>query len=209
VLPNRGTRVDPMLFTRITDRSGAALEESRTYSEPGALSPQTAYVATSMLESVLNGGTAYAARAQGFTRPAAGKTGTTNDYTDAWFIGFTPDLVCGVWVGFDQKKTISRGATGAGFALPIWIEFMKRATAGAPVANFAVPGNISYLTICAETGLLATPACPHPRKECYITGSAPARTCDLHKLQSVNIQSRDWNFEQMDKGSLANPDSLR
>ncbi|MRR09869.1 PBP1A family penicillin-binding protein, partial [bacterium] len=97
VLPNRGTRVDPMLFTKVTDKAGAVLEEARTYSEPGALSPQTAYVATSMMESVLNGGTAYAARAQGFTRPAAGKTGTTNDYTDAWFIGFTPDLVCGVW----------------------------------------------------------------------------------------------------------------
>ena len=209
VLPNRGTKVDPMLFTKITDKAGTVLEEAKTYSEPGALSPQTAYIATSMLESVVNGGTAYAARAQGFTRPAAGKTGTTNDYTDTWFIGFTPDLVCGVWIGFDQKKMIQKGATGAGFALPVWIEFMKRATAGMPVANFAVPGNISYLTICNESGLLATPACPHPKKECYITGNAPARTCDIHKLQSLNMQSRDYNFEQMDRRSLVNPDSIR
>ncbi len=209
VLPNRGTRTDPMLFTRITDKAGTVMEELKPYSEPGALSPQTAYVVTSMLESVLNGGTAFAARSAGFTRPAAGKTGTTNDYTDAWFIGFTPDLVCGVWVGFDQKKSIVRGATGAGFALPIWTDFMKRATAGMPATAFTAPGNISWLTICTETGLLATPACPHPKKECYVTGSAPDRTCDLHKLQSVNIQSRDWNFEQMDKGSLSSPDSLR
>ncbi|HTY09397.1 MAG TPA: PBP1A family penicillin-binding protein [Candidatus Edwardsbacteria bacterium] len=208
VIANRGVRVDPFLFTRITDRSGAVMEETRPYSEQ-ALTPQTAYIMANMMESVLNGGTAYSARASGFTRPAAGKTGTTNDYTDTWFIGFTPDLICGVWVGYDQKKMIMKNATGAGWALPIWTEFMKKATASMPNTDFAVPENISTLTICSESGLLATPACPHPKAEVYITGNAPTRTCDIHKLQGVNIQSKDYNFEQMDKGSLVNPDSLR
>ena len=208
VIANRGIRVEPVMILKVMDKSGKVLEENKPYAEE-VLSPQTAFIMASMMESVINGGTAFAARAAGFNRPAAGKTGTTNDYTDNWFIGYTPDLVCGVWVGFDQKKTIAKGATGAGLALPIWTEFMKKATEGTPVSNFTSPGGIARATICSESGLLATPACPHPRSEIFISANLPGRTCDLHRVQDIGVQIKDYNFEQLDKGTMFAPDTVK
>ncbi len=207
VLANRGVRVDPVMILKVVDKYGRVLEEDKPFAEE-VLSPQTAYITTNMMESVINGGTAFSARMAGFTRPAAGKTGTTNDYTDNWFIGFTPDLVCGVWVGFDQKKTIAKGATGAGLALPIWTEFMKKATEGTPVSNFQMPSNIVKATICSESGLLATPACPNPRSEVYIKDNVPSRSCDIHRVQDLGGQIKDYNFQQLDKGTMAHPEKL-
>jgi len=121
-------------------------------------------------------------------------------------VGYTPDLVCGVWVGFDQKKTVAEGATGAGLALPIWAAFMKQATDSLPVKDFSVPGDIVSATICTESGLLATPACPSPRSEIFLKANLPAKSCDIHRLQNLNMQSKDYNFEQLDRGSLNDPD---
>lgn len=207
VLANHGVKVEPVMILKVIDKNGKVLEENKPFAEE-VLSPQTAYIMTNMMESVVNSGTAASARSAGFTRPAAGKTGTTNDYTDNWFIGFTPDLVCGVWVGFDQKKTIAKGATGAGLALPIWTEFMKKATEGKPVLNFQVPPDIVRANICSESGLLATPACPSPRSEVYIKGNVPTRTCDIHRVQDLGGQIKDYNFQQLDKGTLNNPEKL-
>ncbi len=207
VIANHGVRVDPQMILRVVDKGGKVLEENKPFAEE-VLTPQTAYVAANMMESVINGGTAFSARSSGFTRPAAGKTGTTNDYTDNWFIGFTPDLVCGVWVGFDQKKTIAKGATGAGLALPIWTEFMKKATEGTPVSNFQTPSNIVRASICTESGLLATPACPNTRSEIYIKGNVPDRTCDIHRVQELGGQIKDYNFQQLDKETMAHPEKL-
>ncbi len=207
VIANRGVRVEPVMILRVLDKNGRTLEDNKPYAEE-VLTPQTAYVMANMMESVVNGGTGFAARTLGFTRPAAGKTGTTNDYTDNWFIGFTPNLVCGVWVGFDQKKTIAKGATGAGLALPIWAEFMKRATDGTPVANFQMPSNIVRATICTESGLLATPACPETRTEIFIKGNVPDRTCDIHRVQELGGQIKDYNFQQLDKGTMLQPEKL-
>ena len=103
------------------------------------LSEETAATMTSMLQSVMDHGTGYPARARGFTAPAAGKTGTMDDYMDAWFVGFVPSLVCGVWVGYDEKKTIGHGMTGARAALPAWTDIMIGATRGRPVEDFPVP----------------------------------------------------------------------
>ncbi len=207
VMANRGVRVDPVMILKVMDKNGRVLEENKPYAEE-VLTPQSAFMITNMLESVINGGTGFAARSMGFTRPAAGKTGTTNDYTDNWFVGFTPDLVCGVWVGFDQKKTIAKGATGAGLALPIWTEFMKLAAEGTPVANFHTPSNIVRAAICAESGLLATPACANTRSEVFIKGNVPERTCDIHRVQDLGGQIKDYNFQQLDKGTMVHPEKL-
>jgi penicillin-binding protein 1A len=194
VIANQGIRVEPISVLRVVDRDGNLMEENFPSSET-VLRPQTAFIMTSLMESVLDQGTATSARARGFTRQAAGKTGTTNDYTDAWFIGFTPGVVCGVWVGFDQKRTIVPGATGASFALPAWTEFMKEATAGQAVESFAVPEGIATRTICAQSGLLATEFCPHVRNEVFIQGTEPTESCDLHgyrKARTVPENELQW-----------------
>lgn len=205
VFANRGIRMEPVMILKVVDKNGIVLEENHPYAEE-VLSPQTAYMMANMMKTVVDHGTGIYARSLGFTRPAGGKTGTTNDYTDTWFVGYTPDLVCGVWVGFDQKKTVAEGATGAGLALPIWANFMKQATDSLPVKDFPVPSDIATATICTESGLLATQACPNPRTEIYIKANLPTKTCDIHKLQNLNLQSKDYNFEQLDRGTLNEPD---
>jgi len=126
---------------------------------------------------VLNEGTAAAARAT-FKLDAAGKTGTTNDQRDAWFIGFTPDLIATVWVGFDDNKPI--GLTGAQAALPIWTAFMKRATAGHGDRAFPVPDGIVFAEIDKDTGKLATPGCPKVINEAFLAGTEPKEYCPVH-----------------------------
>ncbi len=118
-----------------------------------------AYLMASMLSDVINSGTAYRARQMGFTLPAAGKTGTTNDYVDAWFVGFTTKIVTGVWVGFDQpKKIIDNGYAGE-LAVPIWASFMKRATKGAKPEWFERPANVVGVNVCRVSGKLPSQGC--------------------------------------------------
>ncbi|MCX8015334.1 MAG: penicillin-binding protein 1A, partial [candidate division WOR-3 bacterium] len=124
VFANDGYKIKPMLILKIVDADGTIIEDNSIETEP-VLDAKVAYIITNMLESVVNEGTAYVIRKMGFNYPAAGKTGTTDDYTDCWFIGYTPELVCGIWVGYDAKKTIFRGATGGGVSAPIWADFMN------------------------------------------------------------------------------------
>ena len=145
VFPNQGVRMTPLLVDQITDREGNVLEENRPVPHE-ALRADTAYVMTNMLRGVVTRGTATAAL--GLDWPLAGKTGTTDDYTDAWFIGFDPEITVGVWIGLDEKKPIGYAQTGTTAALPIWIEIMrpwleKRRAAGA-VPDFPRPGNIVF-----------------------------------------------------------------
>jgi membrane carboxypeptidase/penicillin-binding protein len=143
------------------------------------LHEESAWILTDMLRSVLNEGTAASARAMGFTADAAGKTGTTNDYRDAWFAGFTPDLLCVVWVGFDDNTPV--GLSGTRAALPIWVEFMKAALAGRPATDFPPPPEgIVFVNIDRDTGLLARPACPRTRQEAFIAGTEPREPCGAH-----------------------------
>ena len=122
VFPHQGVRMAPFEVLRVADRQGNLLEENRP--EPhDAIRADTAYVMTTLLEGVATRGTAAAAASLDW--PVAGKTGTMDDYTDAWFIGFDPDITVGVWVGYDQKKSLGRGETGASAALPIWMDVMK------------------------------------------------------------------------------------
>jgi len=134
VFPNDGIRIDPHMIRRVTSYDGALLEEAHPEVHD-VVSPDVARTMTAMLEEVIQFGTGIQAKALG--RPAAGKTGTTQDYTDAWFVGFTPQITAGVWVGFDDKQiSLGKKETGARAALPIWLEFMQGATAGTPVVDF-------------------------------------------------------------------------
>jgi len=134
VFPNDGIRLEPHFIRRVTTYDGAVLEEARPKVHE-VIAPDVARTMVAMLEEVVQYGTGMAARELG--RPAAGKTGTTNDYTDAWFMGYTPSLTAGVWVGFDDNQhSLGVGETGARAALPIWLEFMKVATEGRPVEDF-------------------------------------------------------------------------
>lgn len=140
--------------------------------------PETAYLVTNMLRSVVNEGTGAQIRSDGFGLDAAGKTGTTNDQRDAWFVGFTPELLTVVWAGFDNNQPI--GLSGAQAALPIWSAFMRRALAGRPNTSFDEPGNLIHLEIDRDTGGLATPACPVTIVETFLPGTEPHERCKAH-----------------------------
>jgi penicillin-binding protein 1A len=135
VFPNEGIRIDPHMIRRVTSYDGALLEDAHPEVHD-VLSPDVAHTMTAMLEEVVQFGTAMKAKTIG--RPAGGKTGTTQDFTDAWFVGFTPQITAGVWVGYDDKQiSLGKRESGAQAALPIWIEFMQRGMAGMPVLDFA------------------------------------------------------------------------
>lgn len=179
VLADRGVRNEPIYVLKVEDRSGTVLE--RNAPRPfEVLSEGTAATMTSMLQSVMDHGTGYPARARGFTAPAAGKTGTMDDYMDAWFVGYVPSVACGVWVGYDEKRTIGNGMTGAHAALPIWTDFMIGATRGLPPENFPMPAGTVTRLVCAESGMLATDACPSTTTEMFAEGSEPTEYCTTH-----------------------------
>lgn len=167
---NLGYRPEPQYITKITDKDGNVIEENIPTSEQ-VLSPETAYMMTNLLQGVIQNGTGRRARALG--RPAAGKTGTTNNLNDAWFLGYVPDLVAGVWVGYDDEKKLGKHETGSRAAIPIWLKFMKGATKGTPVKNFVVPDGVEFAKIDQETGLLAAPDSTNVIFEVFKTGTAP------------------------------------
>jgi penicillin-binding protein 1B len=140
--------------------------------------PDTTFLVTNMMRSVLNEGTGASARAAGFALDGAGKSGTTNDLRDAWFVGFTPELLTVVWVGLDDNQAL--GLSGSQAALPIWTQFMIRALAGHPSTPFTTPDGIVFADIDRDTGKLATPACPRVFREAFLAGSEPTETCALH-----------------------------
>jgi penicillin-binding protein 1B len=138
----------------------------------------TTFIVTNMLRSVLNEGTGASARAHGFALDAAGKSGTTNDLRDAWFVGFTPELLTVVWVGLDDNQPL--GLSGTQAALPIWTSFMTRALAGRPNLAFEPPEGITFVEIDRDTGRVATPGCPRIFNEAFIEGTEPREVCPLH-----------------------------
>jgi penicillin-binding protein 1A len=162
--------VDPVFVTRIEDRYGNVIESSE-FKREKVMDMTTAYIMTSMLESVVSSGTGWRAKALG--RPVAGKTGTTNNLNDAWFIGYTPRYTTGVWVGFDSEQSLGKGETGSRSATPIWLGFMKGALEGRPVRTFNVPEGIVFVKIDAKTGLLAIEESQETLFECFKEGTAP------------------------------------
>ncbi|HEY8515231.1 MAG TPA: PBP1A family penicillin-binding protein [Candidatus Binatia bacterium] len=170
VFANLGMRVEPRFITKITDVRGELIEEAPVLRRP-AISPDTAYVMTSILRNVVEQGTGK--RAQ-LDRPAAGKTGTTNDQRDAWFIGYTPQLVAGVWVGYDQEKTLGPKETGGRAAAPIWRAFMEKAMANQPVLDFAVPNEVTLVAVDQSSGRRVAPGSAGAVFQAFKRGTEPA-----------------------------------
>jgi penicillin-binding protein 1A len=190
VFPNKGVRIKPYYITRIEDREGNILEETKIESED-VISPQTAFLMVNLMQGVIQRGTA-SIIAGGLLadKPLAGKTGTTDKYTDAWFIGYSPSLCAGVWVGYDDNKPLGRDETGAVTALPIWTGFFrdiieaekkkaKDTNGEVKSEEFEVPSNIEFVAIDRMTGLLAAPICKWRFMEAFLAGAGniPSRYC--------------------------------
>ena len=173
---NRGYRVEPVFVTKVLDSQGNILEENVPRARQ-VLAEDTTYLLVSMMEGVVQRGTA--TRAKELGRPLAGKTGTTNDSTNAWFLGYSPSLVTGVWVGYDEnRKSIGNRETGGRAALPIWIDFMKEALKDMPIEEFPVPSGISLVQIDTTNGLLAASGCSgEPFTEVFKKGTEPKEYC--------------------------------
>lgn len=172
VFANGGQRISPVFISRIEDRDGDILEESRQTAEQ-VIDPATAYLMTSLLESVVTSGTGQSVRKLG--RPTAGKTGTTNDLRDAWFVGFTRDYITGVWVGYDQERPLGVKETGGRAASPIWLYFMEQAEAGLPIRDFEAPSGVVFAKIDGNSGLLPAPESRSVIFECFKEGTVPKR----------------------------------
>src|SRR5688572_26790982 len=166
---------------RVEDNEGRVLFEVQPAPQQ-VISPRTAFLMTSMLADVVNHGTAYKARQEGFTYPAAGKTGTTNEYVDAWFVGFTPHLVTGVWVGFDKPRTIISNGFAGELAVPMWARFMKQATAKDKPDAFKAPEGLIAASICRLSGRLPNGACDRIVTEYFARGTVPTQVCDQHSF---------------------------
>jgi 1A family penicillin-binding protein len=181
---NEGQLTTPFLIRRVTDSKGEVLYQ-RHATTRAVVSPATAFLVTSMLQDVIDGGTAWNVRQMGFRLPAAGKTGTTSDYKDAWFVGYTPHLVTGVWVGYDEARTIVRGGYAADLAVPLWTRFMTAATREDKAQIFRPPSNILAVEIDRLSGRRASDACRragdgHVAVEYFVAGTEPLDICSLH-----------------------------
>ncbi len=190
-LANTGVRTQPLAVKQVMDQRERVLEKRDIHVEK-VITPQLAFMINHLMKGVMDRGTGYSARAQGFGRPAAGKTGTTNDLKDAWFVGYTPELLAVVWVGFDNQSKL--GLSGAQAALPIWTEFMKRATAGTPVSDFVAPSGIKMIDIDPVSGYRATPRCPQVIREAFFEGEEPSGSCPLHPAPLAQILTAPLNF---------------
>jgi 1A family penicillin-binding protein len=178
-LANSGLQPTARTILRMYDRSSDAWTVIPEQTA-AVLSPATAFITTKMLQDVMVYGTAKSLKTFAGERPSAGKTGTTDDCRDAWFVGYTPQLLAGVWVGHDTPKPEGKGFTGGAIAAPIWERFMRQALAAAPAVDFPQPETVVAVTIDPRTGFRATPGCPEQREEFYLTGTEPREYCPEH-----------------------------
>jgi penicillin-binding protein 1A len=195
---NHGVRVEPHLITRVESAKGEILEEVRIRQRE-VLDPATAYLMAELMSSTLDEGTARRARWTGFTKTGAGKTGTYNKYTDAWFVGYTPSYAAGVWVGYDTKISMGRKGTGSHMAVPIWARVMGEVTAGEPDEPFVRPEGIIEKLICLRTGMIATTNCDSTLAEVFLADNFPQRTCDLHGGALHDFGSFNKGFGSLDE----------
>ncbi len=200
VFANGGILVPPTYITRIRDRNGRILEsidpadfatgmaeDQRLIRKPPrrVISPETAYLITNIMESVVREGTGW--RAKAINRPSAGKTGTTNDLKDAWYVGYIPQLACVSWVGYDQERPLGKSETGSRAAAPAWVEFMQEAVKQYPVANFKVPDSIEFYPIDSKNGLLLADDDESAYYEAFAPGTAPTR-----ESRDDQLKARDF-----------------
>jgi len=178
IFANNGVHAEPYFVQRITDRNGRVLEETVPKTRE-VISPQISFLMNSMLGSVVCCGTAATIPGLGFRRPAAGKTGTTNDYADTWFIGYTPQIVCGVWAGVDERRSMGRGVTGSVGSIPVWVDAMKTLHRDLPIEDFKRPEDIKTEFVCSESHLISRNSCPQSRME-FFTRDTAIDTCAMH-----------------------------
>ncbi len=190
VIFDRDHPLFPIAIVKVTDASGAVIDENRLVKTP-VLDPRIAFSATDMLKGVIARGTGTAAD---IGRPAAGKTGTTQEYRDAWFVGYTPQIVTAIWVGYpDQQKEMidvhGIKVSGGTFPARIWAAYMKKALAGVPADDFVRPPGTDWVTavIDPESGLLATQWCPQRKTMSFLSGTEPTEYCKLHGPKEVSV----------------------
>jgi len=186
---NQGIRLEPYPIESVLDSNGQVLE-MHVPDPRSVMTKESAYLITNMMEDVVQRGTGQAAKEMG--RPLAGKTGTTNDFTDAWFVGGAPNLVTGVWVGFDEIRTLGDKETGARAALPIWMIYMKTALESLPVMPFTMPDGIVAVRIDPATGLLAAEGSDQGTVEVYLKGTEPTTHAEMK-----SSPSQFFKFDQM------------
>lgn len=197
VFLNQGTRVEPFAVKTVMDKTGKVLEETQPDAHE-VMAKETAYLITNMMEDVVQKGTGQAAKS--LDRPIAAKTGTTNDYINAWFIGGTPNLATGVYVGFDDRRSLGESETGARAALPIWMAFMKKALKQLPVVPFEIPDGVSFVKVDSSTGLLESEQEGEGQTgvvELFTKGSEPTQAAhrgvdptDFYKLDQIPERPR-------------------
>ncbi len=195
VFDNGGRSVLPLSIRYVTDNQGNILEENIPKPKQ-VLDEGIAYLMTSLLQGVVEHGTGW--RAKQIGRPLAGKTGTTNKYIDAWFMGFAPQLVTGVWVGMDENKPLGPVETGSRAASPIWVRFMKEALRDIPIQSFIPPPKIVRVSVDSESGLLATEECENITVEDFVEGTQPQELCDCHRPTGNKFLMVDLDLSRQD-----------
>jgi penicillin-binding protein 1A len=175
VLGNEGKKVTPFFIKKIVDRTGNIFEETKVQSEQ-VIDPRIAFMTTYIMQDVVESGTGR--RVKSIGRPVAGKTGTTNDIRDAWFIGFTPSIIAGVWVGFDQEISLGKQEVGGRAAAPMWLYFMEKFLQNTPVEAFTVPAGIVFVKVDQKTGLPVKEAGKGTVYECFLDNAQPGEKAD-------------------------------
>jgi len=189
VLANEGKRVQPFFIKKIVDRTGHVFEETQPKVEQ-VIDPRIAFMSSYVMQDVVESGTGQRVKKLG--RPVAGKTGTTDDTRDAWFLGFTPSLVAGVWVGFDQERPMGRQEVGGRAAAPIWLYFAEKALEGNPIEAFPVPEGIVFVKVDPKTGAPTKPSQRGSIFECFLEGTTPE---DVETIDPANLPGGTHRFE--------------
>jgi penicillin-binding protein 1A len=193
VFASGGIKTTPYIITKITDRDGKIIEQNIPQQKE-ILSSQDCFIMTNMLKAVVENGSGWNAKNLG--RPCAGKTGTTNDSSDAWFIGYTPQLAAGVWIGYDDRSiSLGEKATGGIIACPVWTQFMKEALDGEPVLDFIQPENIEWALIDPSTGLLSLSKTSGASLEAFVKGTVPTNYCKQisnYKRQYIDTEEEGF-----------------
>jgi penicillin-binding protein 1A len=181
VLANQGKRVEPFMIKKIVDRTGHIFEENMPKSDQ-VIDPRIAFMSAYVMQDVVESGTGR--RVKSIGRPVAGKTGTTDDMRDAWFIGFTPSLVAGVWVGFDQEKSLGKQEQGGRAAAPIWLYFMEKALQEIPVETFPVPDGIVFIKVDPTSGGPINQSARGGIYECFLEGTTPNNAVPVNEIDT-------------------------
>jgi penicillin-binding protein 1A len=188
VLANQGKRLKPFFIKKIIDRTGHVFEENQTKSEQ-VIDPRIAFMTSYVMQDVVESGTGR--RVKSIGRPVAGKTGTTDDMRDAWFIGFSPSLITGVWIGFDQERSLGKQEQGGRAAAPIWLYFMEKALKGKSVEVFPVPDGIVFIKVDPHSGIPATRSTEGAIFECFLEGTTAGRAVPIETEESGEDLAKD------------------